>query len=112
METPCSLVVVITGLDQVIHRRGRHGRLCLYDGKQAKGHAVYWRDRFSRPARLPAPRGHRIALYGEVRYEHHDRIEDAIQREKNIKHWPRQWKIELIEAFNPDWNDLYETLNN
>ena len=32
---------------------------------------------------------------------------DAIAREKELKKWRRQWKIELIEATNPDWDDLY-----
>ena len=45
-----------------------------------------------------------------VYYEHFDSIRDAIQREKNIKHWPRAWKVRLIHAMNPEWNDLYETL--
>ena len=40
--------------------------------------------------------------------EHHDDIQSAIQREKNIKHWPRAWKVELIEAQNPEWDDLYD----
>jgi putative endonuclease len=38
---------------------------------------------------------------------HHD-IRSAIQREKNMKHWPRAWKIDLILAHNPDWKDLYD----
>jgi putative endonuclease len=46
-----------------------------------------------------------------VYYEWHDRILDAIQREKNLKHWKRSWKFELIEGMNPNWDDLYETLN-
>ena len=37
-------------------------------------------------------------------------VVDAIQREKNIKHWPRAWKINLIEAMNPEWKDLYAEL--
>jgi putative endonuclease len=32
----------------------------------------------------------------------------AIQREKNLKHWVRAWKIALIEEMNPDWADLWE----
>jgi len=36
---------------------------------------------------------------------------DAIQREKRLKEWQRQWKIELIEASNPDWRDLYDDPN-
>ena len=33
---------------------------------------------------------------------------DAITREKQLKNWHRQWKINLIESINPNWNDLYE----
>jgi putative endonuclease len=42
-----------------------------------------------------------------VYYEPHDTVPLAIQREKNIKHWPREWKIELIVSLNPRWRDLY-----
>jgi putative endonuclease len=42
-----------------------------------------------------------------VWYENHQRIADAIQREKNLKHWVRKWKRELIESANPEWRDLY-----
>jgi putative endonuclease len=34
----------------------------------------------------------------------------AIQREKNLKHWVRRWKIELIEKANPTWRDLYDDI--
>ncbi len=43
-----------------------------------------------------------------VWYEVFDYVPAAIQREKNIKKWPRKWKLNLIEAVNPDWRDLYE----
>jgi putative endonuclease len=36
--------------------------------------------------------------------------QDAIQRETNLKRWPRKWKLDLIEKSNPEWIDLYETL--
>lgn len=42
-----------------------------------------------------------------VWYEQTDSIESAIRREKQIKAWKREWKIKLIEATNPYWNDLY-----
>jgi len=48
--------------------------------------------------------------YGAARlvwYEEHDDIADAIQREKSLKRWRRQWKIDLIESINPEWYDLY-----
>ena len=35
----------------------------------------------------------------------------AIRREKRLKKWPRQWKINLIESNNPRWDDLYDQLN-
>jgi putative endonuclease len=43
--------------------------------------------------------------------EWHENFVAAIQRETNIKHWPRRWKLNLIETQNPLWQDLYETLN-
>jgi len=45
-----------------------------------------------------------------VYYEPHDSIEHAIQREKQIKNWKRDWKIELIEKQNPNWDDLFLNL--
>jgi putative endonuclease len=50
------------------------------------------------------------SAYGCTRlafYEEHDSIGSAIQREKSLKRWYRQWKIDLIEAMNPEWRDLY-----
>jgi putative endonuclease len=40
--------------------------------------------------------------------EQHATAIAAIQRGKNIKHWPRKWKIDLIRSLNPDWRDLWE----
>jgi putative endonuclease len=45
-----------------------------------------------------------------VYYEQYEDIRQAIQREKNIKHWSRAWKVRLILGRNPDWKDLYESL--
>ncbi len=45
-----------------------------------------------------------------VWYEAHDDIAEAIKREKAMKKWNRQWKLRLIEAMNPQWNDLYQSL--
>ena len=42
-----------------------------------------------------------------VWYEVHADIRAAITREKHIKKWNRAWKIELIQAQNPQWRDLY-----
>jgi len=53
----------------------------------------------------------RCGLDRLVYYESFDDIRDALQREKNMKHWPRAWKLALIQEMNPDWEDLYERLN-
>jgi putative endonuclease len=45
-----------------------------------------------------------------VYYEQHDTALAAIQREKNIKHWSREWKIDLIISTNPVWRDLWEEI--
>jgi putative endonuclease len=42
--------------------------------------------------------------------EHHAEIRVAIQRERNMKHWPRRWKVRLILAANPNWDDLYDRI--
>jgi len=45
-----------------------------------------------------------------VYFEVHNNFESAVSREKNMKAWKRQWKINLIEKENLHWNDLYEGL--
>lgn len=45
-----------------------------------------------------------------VYLEPHDRISDAIQREKQLKFWKRAWKFRIIEENNPNWNDLAKQL--
>jgi len=42
-----------------------------------------------------------------VHAESHATIEEAIVREKALKAWKREWKVELIEAANPEWQDLF-----
>ncbi|MCW9035093.1 MAG: GIY-YIG nuclease family protein [Rhodospirillales bacterium] len=44
--------------------------------------------------------------------ERHDRIDDAIAREKVLKKWNRSWKLELIQEQNPQWKDLYPLISN
>jgi putative endonuclease len=46
-----------------------------------------------------------------VWFETHESVEAAITREKQVKGWQRKWKLELIEDSNPNWEDLYLTLN-
>ena len=52
----------------------------------------------------------RYSLKMLVYYERHDTPRSAIQREKNIKHWSRQWKLDLVESLNPQWRDLWKDI--
>ena len=42
-----------------------------------------------------------------VFFEQHATMEEAIAREKRLKEWKREWKLNLIEESNPEWNDLW-----
>jgi putative endonuclease len=46
-----------------------------------------------------------------VYFEEHETVIAAIQREHNIKHWRRAWKVQLILEGNPGWADLYHLLS-
>jgi putative endonuclease len=52
----------------------------------------------------------RYEIHHLVYYEIHENPESAILREKQLKEWKRNWKLELIENKNPDWKDLYKEL--
>ena len=53
------------------------------------------------------------ARYGLTRLVYAERIGDihaAIEHEKRVKRWRREWKFALIECANPEWRDLFDTL--
>jgi putative endonuclease len=52
----------------------------------------------------------RYRVHRLVYFEVHDHINEAIQREKQIKKWNRAWRIDLIEESNPRWHDLWPTI--
>jgi len=49
-------------------------------------------------------------VHNLVYFEQTEDVNAALNRGKQLKKWHRQWKIDLIEKENPDWNDLYEVL--
>lgn len=80
----------------------------LYTGVTSNLEARMWEHRT----------GHRPGFAREhgckqlVWFETHNDIEEAITREKRIKRWRREWKLNLIEKENPDWVDLCDELIN
>jgi len=52
----------------------------------------------------------RYGLKRLVWYERHSSMTAAIQREKSLKRWRREWKVNLIEQDNPNWDDLYRQI--
>ncbi|NLY05357.1 MAG: GIY-YIG nuclease family protein, partial [Candidatus Atribacteria bacterium] len=49
-------------------------------------------------------------LHSLVYYEVYEDAYSAITREKQLKKWRRDWKINLIEKMNPEWRDLYSDI--
>jgi putative endonuclease len=52
----------------------------------------------------------KYSVHTLVYYEPYKDVRDALTREKRLKKWKRQWKINLIENTNPDWKDLYSQI--
>ena len=52
----------------------------------------------------------RYGVHMLVWFETHESMGSAIAREKAIKEWKREWKIQLVEEKNPEWHDLYEDI--
>ncbi len=50
---------------------------------------------------------HKYTITKLLYFEEYQNVHDAIVREKQLKHWNRAWKLELIEAKNPEFKDLY-----
>jgi predicted GIY-YIG superfamily endonuclease len=92
------------------------GRLCIYSGERSKRHLV--RRSYERPCsknlrtsqRIVAGFTKKYSVKRLVYFEHYEEIQAAIQREHNMKHWSRKWKVRLILANNPAWNDLYDSI--
>ena len=57
----------------------------------------------------------RVKLFSYIRHLVHAepfaRIDEAIVREKALKKWKRVWKLRLISEANPEWDDLFDSLN-
>lgn len=74
----------------------------LYTGVTSDLIRRIWEHRSGIRSRFPS----RYSVYRLVWWEAFGDIELAILREKQIKRWHRQWKINLIEETNPHWEDL------
>jgi putative endonuclease len=78
----------------------------LYVGVTSNLPARVWQHRNGAVRGFTREYGVRLLVW----FEHHPTMESAISREKRIKKWNRAWKMELIEAENPEWRDLAEDL--
>ena len=88
-----------------IMTNGPHGT--LYIGVTADLAARVFAHRECRGSEFCRKHGLTRLVYAE----RHEAITDAITREKAMKKWKRQWKLRLIRQDNPDWLDLFETIN-
>ena len=79
----------------------------LYIGVTNNLAARVWAHRQGRGSKFCKRYGLTMLVYAEFA----STITDAIAREKALKKWNRAWKIALIETANPDWGDLFESIN-
>ena len=88
--------------------------MCLPAGQRLSWNALHRCHLRLARAHLAASRGGDARLHQAVRrhrvvwFEVHETMGSSIRREKSIKRWQRQWKIDLIEGENPTWRDLAE----
>jgi putative endonuclease len=82
----------------------RNGK--LYTGVTSNLVQRVWQHREGEQEGFSKHYGYKLLVY----YELLEHMELAIAREKQIKGGSRKKKLDLIEAMNPDWNDLYETI--
>jgi putative endonuclease len=78
----------------------------IYAGVTADIHAPIWKHRTDPEGFVAGYKLQRLVLV-----EDYPTIEEAITREKSLKKWRREWKLDLIESANPNWDDLFETIN-
>ena len=88
--------------------------VCIPVSQQTKWNAIYTGVTSNLVKRVWEHKNHAVAGFTKkyrieklVWYEMHETMESAINREKAIKNWKRVWKINVIEAMNPLWRDLY-----
>ena len=95
--------------------RGRYWVYIVTDGPYGTLYIGFTGDLFRRSYehREGLHEGHakKYGLKILVWYEEYKDVEAAIAREKQLKKWKRDWKINLIKKFNPTWRDLYDDLN-
>jgi putative endonuclease len=85
-----------------VYMMGNAAHTVIYTGVTADIEARAWQHKHGQGGQFTALYKCTELLW----YEMHDRIEDAIQRESQIKNWKRAWKVELIKSMNPEVVDL------
>jgi putative endonuclease len=117
----CALVsrrshFVIAGLDPAIHTAPMQGAWLYILASKPRG-TLYVGVTNSIAKRLSEHQKglteftKRYDVKSLVYFERHATMPLAIQREKNIKHWSRAWKLTLIDGFNPQWRDLSKDIH-
>ena len=79
----------------------------LYTGVTSE---LYFRIREHKDKLYPSSFTAKFNCNKLVYFEQFSTIEEAIGKEKQIKNWRRQWKINLINSVNPSWEDLFENI--
>ena len=104
MASPESIITIGAGLYVYLLASRKHGT--LYVG--VTNDLV--RRVYQHKTRVVSGFTSRYAVDRLVWFETHEDPINAIAREKEIKQWRREWKVNLIESSNPEWADLYQSI--
>ncbi|MBL4759295.1 MAG: GIY-YIG nuclease family protein [Mariprofundaceae bacterium] len=94
-----------------------HKQPCTYILASAKNGTLYIGVTSNLIQRIWQHKNHQVKGFTEkyavnalVYYEQYEAMDAAITREKQLKNWNRAWKINLIEQNNPNWRDLWQSI--
>lgn len=89
-----------------VYIMSNHYRTTFYIGVTSNLDGRIWEDIHNEGSAFVK----KYKLYDLIYFEHFDQILDAINREKQLKNWRRDWKISLIKSINPNMKDLKDQL--
>ena len=82
-------------------------RTVLYVGVTSNLYARVYQHKFEKGSSFTSKYNCKDLMF----YEFHESIEAAIKKEKQMKKWKREFKENLINSINPDWEDLFDKIN-
>ncbi|PAU93576.1 endonuclease [Aliifodinibius salipaludis] len=93
-----------TGKNGFVYILSNHSRNVIYTGVTSELDERILDHRFGKGSRFTSKYNLKVLLY----FEKYPNIDEAIEREKQLKNWHREWKFNLIKKSNPELKDLWD----